>query len=130
MKDSLKYSTLVALTLVIVAAATPSYASSYYIDPSQTDGYCWDSSMGGYVSCGGPGTVDGTVFTTTATGGLSIICRGTYGDPNTYCYINTWSCDAAGANCVPDKSCHRGITSAGYCTCDKYGHMAGSCSVR
>jgi len=126
----IRYSSLIVFTTLALLSAAPSYASSYYFDPTQT--VCWDASYGGggFVPCF-DGIAQQQPYDGTQLGGTSsTICRANMGDPSSYCYIQAWQCDPDGSNCQPVK-CPRGITSAGWCVCDpKTNVLSGSCMTR
>lgn len=53
------------------------------------------------------------------------ICRATWGDPKTYCYIQAWDDEGRPVKCT------RGLTNSGWCHCDPdSGNLRGSCSMQ
>jgi hypothetical protein len=69
---------------------------------------CLAAGYGGTGSSGGSGTT---------------ICRGTMGNPASYCFSPTYD-----ANGNLSNKCARALVSSGYCRCTS-GNMSGSCTM-
>lgn len=78
-----------------------------------------------------PYTTDQTDSNPTwGTSGQSVICRATWGNPATYCFIETFVWSEAQQAWVPGP-CSRGYTNSGWCTCEiKTRKLGGSCTFR
>jgi hypothetical protein len=75
-------------------------------------------------TCGYACLLENPVPPDDSSGGVSQICRATYGVPSTYCFSQTWTCDANG-NCI--QKCARTLVSIGYCSCVN-NVLKGSCN--
>jgi hypothetical protein len=86
------------------------------------------------TDCGGmnPDETD-TVYGTSGQR-TSTICRATWGNPSTYCFIEAWVWDRE-EQCTKHGPCSRGVTNSGWCICKEtpqgeWYDLEGSCMFR